>query len=254
MAGTVTPSKYSAMKGRGITHFVHRGVPEPLPWPDHQRRSINKSASAPRMHPHSIEERPVYASCRALPSALKQSGSFERFHYSISPYEALQEHNWRHAQKELAKIRAGQFKPGGKGLDAKRQSLKLRGHELRAELFRVLRHDWPTFLKVRLTPIPHLSCSRPLFLDWRGGGGSIRHQQRGLCVPMMCPLAPLSPACPPLTSSILRPDSGRRARHAARMLLSTSGAAHHEAAWRLACLHEQNACELPSGQRVLAQP
>ena len=30
VAGTVIPSKYSAMKGRGITHFVHHGVPEPL--------------------------------------------------------------------------------------------------------------------------------------------------------------------------------------------------------------------------------
>jgi len=102
-----------------------------------------RSASAPTLH----DGCPIFA-YRALPRAPKEAGSFERFRYSTNPFEALQEHNWQHAQKERAKIRAGQFKPGGKGLDAKRRSLKLRAPELKAAVFKTLQHDWPSFLRV----------------------------------------------------------------------------------------------------------
>ena len=64
------------------------------------------------------------------------------------PYEDQQDKKWAYEKAQLDKIRAGDFKPGGKGHRADSFRLKLRQHELKSELFTQLRKDQPSFLKV----------------------------------------------------------------------------------------------------------
>ena len=147
--GAFVPSRYSAAKGRGFSTFFHIN-----PSPDLDPRARPQSApgwhksssSVPRLR-GSSEGRPIFA-YRALPGAPKNGGSFQRFRYTIQPFEALQQFTFEYEQRERAKWRAGDFKPGGKGQDALRSRLKRRRAELTAELACTLRQDKSSFIKV----------------------------------------------------------------------------------------------------------
>lgn len=85
---------------------------------------------------------------RAVPPAPKQAGAFQRFRYSLDPYEA-QEDTKRQERQERQKTLAGAFSAGGNARDGKRL-LKQRMPELRNQLLRTLRADWPSFRRVSI--------------------------------------------------------------------------------------------------------
>ena len=81
--------------------------------------------------------------------APKQAGSFQRFRYSVNPFEDVQDHHFEEEQRQRALVRAGDFRPGGKGRRADCFRLKLRAPELKAELLASLKNDWPSFTTLK---------------------------------------------------------------------------------------------------------
>ena len=160
--GTIIPHKYSAMKGRGFSSFLYDSSPPTASKQAKNQHNARAEFAAASSRPPRPQSAPWLSS---LPMQPKQAGAFQRFRYTINPYEALQESNWQYAKKEHAKIRAGAFKPGGKGADARRRSLKLRAGELMADLLATLRADWPSFIKV--STVESNGTDRPRFLGPR---------------------------------------------------------------------------------------
>jgi hypothetical protein len=163
IAGSVVPSKYSALKGRGFSSFYYDAGALPPVTPKQQayggmpaegQGSLSARASSPRQampgtltSPRtSIQNRAVF-SVRSLPPAPKQAGAFQRFRYSLNPYEDLEDHKRQELRQDRIKTIGGAFSAGGNARDAKR-SLKIRAPELKAQLLKTLRADWPSFVRV----------------------------------------------------------------------------------------------------------
>ena len=149
VTGTVTPKKFSTLSGRGFSTYVysHDGKAEPYEASERERMSASRPGSAAG---GSVavggSPRPVF-STRALPAAPKQAGAFQRFRYSIDPFERREDS----ARASLHAARQGSvggaFVAGGNARDEKR-ALRTRLPELRAALVAALQHDWPSFVKV----------------------------------------------------------------------------------------------------------
>ena len=142
--GTRLPSTpFSAMKGRGFSAFTYEpsereALPPKLTYSG-GRKARPQSAAA---------EKPIFM-CRALPMAPRQAGAFQRFRYSVNPFEAFQDITFQEEQRQRSLIRAGSFRPGGKGKRADSFRLKLRAPELKADLQARLKKDWPSFIAIR---------------------------------------------------------------------------------------------------------
>lgn len=80
--GTRLPSTYSAMRGRGFSSFAYEpSEKEKLP-PKLTYGQPNPKAQQQRPQSGGLRDRPVFK-FRALPTAPKQAGTFQRFRYTI---------------------------------------------------------------------------------------------------------------------------------------------------------------------------
>lgn len=164
IAGAVMPTKYSTLKGRGFSTFSysHDGQPDPYEHAERERRSRLSgvggsrpgSATSSARGGAGASPRPVFAT-RALPAAPKQAGAFQRFQYTIDPFE-LKDASQRDMRGTGTRRIAGAFVAGGNARDEKR-ILQRRLPELRAQLRNALRADWPSFACVFPRP-PLLAC------------------------------------------------------------------------------------------------
>ena len=90
--------------------------------------------------------RPLFKHC-ALPPAPMAAGAFQRFRYSIDPFELHEDHKREELRERAGKILAGAFVAGGNARDEK-YTLKRRSVELRTHIALTLRADWPSFLRM----------------------------------------------------------------------------------------------------------
>lgn len=105
------------------------------------------AAASPRAAVTGVEERPAFVSRASLPPAPKQAGAFQRFRYSIDPFEAAEDHKRNELKKDRSKTIGGAFSAGGNARDGKR-ALKRRMPELRKQLTLALRADWNSFQRI----------------------------------------------------------------------------------------------------------
>lgn len=143
--GAVVAEKYSALEGRGFSRFVYESEPV------ERRRQ-----PSPRQQQPVGGGRAGFKHC-ALPPAPKQAGTFQRFRYSIDPFEEMEARRRAEVHRERSKTLNGAFSAGGNARDPKR-ALKLRLPELRAQLVKTLRADLPSFVRVVLDERGVLLC------------------------------------------------------------------------------------------------
>jgi hypothetical protein len=144
IAGATVAGRYSSLAGRGFSRFVYVEDPYELS----ERERVGRGGSRPSSAaPPGASPRPVFK-CAAPPQAPKATGAFQRFTYSLDPFE-------RKEDTERAKRRTDQtksmglrtFNAGGNARDTKR-ALKQRMPELRSQLRSTLRSDWPSFVRM----------------------------------------------------------------------------------------------------------
>lgn len=146
IAGAVVPSRYSSIAG--FSRFSY--VSDPFEATERCRRA---TLHGERSRPASGDSlgvggspRPLFKHC-ALPPAPKAAGAFQRFRYSVDPFEAEEDHKRAEKRHDAKQMLAGAFVAGGNARDEKR-SLKRRMPELRMQLHRALQADWPSYLRV----------------------------------------------------------------------------------------------------------
>jgi hypothetical protein len=153
--GARIPNKNGPLSGRGFTTFAYsiEGQSDPYELSERARRPGSCRDSKPTgMEP--LSPRPVFKHA-ALPQAPGQAGSFQRFRYSIDPFERRDEAKQADAMQGASKTIAGSFLAGGNARNEKR-SLSRRQPELREQLKRSLRNDWPSFIGIQLDDRGHL--------------------------------------------------------------------------------------------------
>ena len=119
--GASIPGKYSSLKGRGFSsfeYFEQRPEAATSPRSVHTLASVSPRAAA-EDGPSSLSGRPVFKHS-ALPPAPKQAGAFQRFRYSVDPYEALEDHKRSELRDTKARSIAGAFSAGGNARDGRR--------------------------------------------------------------------------------------------------------------------------------------
>ncbi|KAL1515595.1 hypothetical protein AB1Y20_002215 [Prymnesium parvum] len=140
ISGAVVPGKYSPI--RGFSHFSY--IEDPYHPPE--QPSIHPP-STPCSVVGSDAPRPVFKT-PALPPAPRNAGTFQQdraFRYAIDPYELKEEKKLEAARKEREKKLMGSaFKAGGRAPSTDR-TLRLRAPEMRTQLHRTFRHDWPCY-------------------------------------------------------------------------------------------------------------
>ena len=194
--GANIPGKYSTLKGRGFSSFEYFEQRPEAGSPRSVRTLASVSPRAASVSPRAavvdgpstLSGRPVFKHS-ALPPAPKQAGAFQRFRYSVDPYEALEDHKRSELRDTRARSIAGAFSAGGNARDGRRllkrrapvsvpirpglrlcaarpppdrrpissaaprelpvaPSARARSQELKSQLVRTLRSDWPSFLRV----------------------------------------------------------------------------------------------------------
>ena len=150
--GAVVPSsKSSPRAGRGFSTFAYSidGKVDSYEAAERERNGRARAShsgstvSSPR---DVLQSRPVFAA-RAVPHAPKQAGAFQRFRYSVNPFEDKEDITREESHRVKARALGGPFKSGGNARNEK-QALQRRGPELRSRLSVTLRGDWPSFLKI----------------------------------------------------------------------------------------------------------
>ena len=161
IAGAFIPSKYSAIRGRcGFSSFVHDDVSATaaaaastgdVAAGHSHANPASPAAPSPRDSLPSgrgeLENRPAFRCRASLPPAPKQAGAFQRFRYSVDPFELAEDQKRNELRQKRTKTLAGAFAAGGNARDGKR-GLKRRMPELRKQLTLALRADWSPFLKI----------------------------------------------------------------------------------------------------------
>jgi hypothetical protein len=145
ITGAKLPTKYSAVKGRGFSTFEYMG-----PYEGGDKPSPRKAGASPRGEesslPPDLANRPVFKHS-ALPPAPKNAGAFQRFRYTVDPFENFEDHKRREFLGTKSQPVAGAFNAGGNARDIRR-NMKCRGPELLRAMKETLREDWPSFLRV----------------------------------------------------------------------------------------------------------
>ena len=146
--GAQVAGRYSALAGRGFSSFSYSvdGQSDPYEASERARRASSVRAPKQTLSPR-LSARPPFKHT-ALPPAPKQAGTFQRFRYSIDPFEPRDEHKQPLSGRASGAM-SGLFIAGGNARDEKR-SLRRRMPELREQLKRSLRSDWPSFAGLQL--------------------------------------------------------------------------------------------------------
>jgi hypothetical protein len=146
IAGAVVPGRYSSMSG-AFSRFTYEADDYEAVERQRQGKSaVRMSRSVASESDAAPSPRPLFKHC-ALPPAPKAAGAFQRFRYSIDPFEIKEDHKREELRQGAGKMLAGAFVAGGNARNEKR-SLKRRSPELRAQITHALRADWPSFLRV----------------------------------------------------------------------------------------------------------
>ena len=139
ITGAKLPTKYSAVKGRGFSTFEYMG-----PYEGGDKPSPRKAGASPRGEesslPPDLANRPVFKHS-ALPPAPKNAGAFQRFRYTVDPFENFEDHKRREFLGTKSQPVAGAFNAGGNARDIRR-NMKCRGPELLRAMKETLLNVW----------------------------------------------------------------------------------------------------------------
>jgi len=147
--GARVSNQYGPLSGRGFSNFQFALDGQSDPYELTERARCPSSSRGPQQAVlHSMSPRPVFKHS-ALPQAPAQAGSFQCFRYSMDPYERKEDLKRTEVRHVATRQLGGSFLAGGSAKNEKR-SLRRRLPELREQLKRSLRSDWPSFMGIGL--------------------------------------------------------------------------------------------------------